>query len=47
MHANDIRNLTTSVASLEPQMAVVKRFAERNFLKLNVETCEIVERSDN
>ena len=42
MNANDIRNLATSVASLEAQMAVVKRFAERNFLRLNVEKYEIV-----
>ena len=42
MNANDIRYLATSVASLEAQMAVVKRFAERNFLRLNVEKYEIV-----
>ena len=42
MNVNDIRNLATSEASLEAQMAVVKRFAGRNFLRLNVEKCEIV-----
>lgn len=33
IHADDIRNLATNVASLEAQMAVVKKFAERNFLR--------------
>ena len=34
--------LATSVASLEAQMAAVKRFAERKFLRLTIQKCEIV-----
>ena len=35
-------SIATSVASLEAQVAAVNRFSERNFLRLNVEKCEIV-----
>ena len=42
LHADDVRTLATSKESLEAQVALVKRFAEMNFLKLNVAKCEIV-----
>ena len=42
LHADDIRTLATSTDSLEAQVSMVKDFAARNFLKLNVQKCEIV-----
>ena len=42
LHADDVRTLATSKESLEAQVALVKKFAEMNFLKLNVDKCEIV-----
>lgn len=42
LHADDVRTLITSKESLEAQVALVKRFTEMNFLKLNVGKCEVV-----
>ena len=42
LHADDIRTLATSEASLRDQFDVVKKFADQNLLKLNVSKCEIV-----
>ena len=42
LHADDIRTLATSEASLRYQIDLVKAFAEQNLLKLNVSKCEIV-----
>ena len=42
LHADDIRTLATSIDSLNAQVALVKKFAENNFLKLNVQKCEVV-----
>ena len=38
MHADDIRTVPTS----EAQVTMVNDFAVHNFLKLNVQKCEIV-----
>ena len=38
----DVRTLASSKESLGAQGAMVKEFAERNFLKLNVGKCEVV-----
>ena len=43
LHADGVRTLAGSKESLEAQVAMVKEFAERNFLKLNVGKCEVVE----
>ena len=42
LHADDVRTLATSADPLEAQVAIVNNFAARNFLKLNIDTCEIV-----
>ena len=42
LHADNIRTLFTSIASLEAQVLIVRDFAENNFLKLNVQKCEII-----
>ena len=42
LHADDIRTLATSIDSLNAQVALVKGFAEENFLKLNVQKCQVV-----
>ena len=42
LHADDIRTLATSEESLQQQVALVKAFADRSFLKLNISKCEIV-----
>ena len=42
LHSDDIRTLATSEDSLRRQIEVVKQFADRNLLKLNVSECEIV-----
>ena len=42
LHADDIRTLATSEASMRYQIDLVKDFAEQNLLKLNVSKCEIV-----
>ena len=47
LHADDIRTLSTSIASLETQVSIVQGFAEKNFLKLNTQKCEIVPFSCN
>ena len=39
---NDIRTLATSTRSVEAQVTMIKDFAAHNFLKLNVQKCEIV-----
>lgn len=47
LHADDIRTLSTSIVSLETQVSIVERFAEKNFLKLNIQKCEIIPFSCN
>ena len=42
LHADDIRTLATSEASMKRRVHLVKMFADRNLLKLNVSKCEIV-----
>ncbi len=42
LHADDIRTLATSADSLSAQVALVKKFTEDNFQKLNVQKCEVV-----
>ena len=42
LHADDVRTLASSKESLEAQVAMVKEFADRKFLKLNVGKCEVV-----
>ena len=42
LHADDIRTLATSEESLQQQVALVKAFADKNFLGLNINKCEIV-----
>ena len=42
LHADDILTLATSIDSLNDQVALVEKFAESNFLKLNVQKCEVV-----
>ena len=42
LHGDDIRTLATTTGSVEAQVTMVKDFAAHNFLKLNVEKCEIV-----
>ena len=41
LHADDIRTLSTSIASLEAQVSFVLDFASNNFLNLNIQKCEI------
>ncbi len=41
-HADDIRTLATSDASLQAQVGIVNEFARKNFLKLNLSKCEVV-----
>ena len=42
LHADDIRTLATSEEFLMKQVELVKQFADKNLLKLNVNKCEIV-----
>ena len=42
VHADDIRTLATSAEALEAQVNLVKNFAAKHFLKLNVDKCEVV-----
>lgn len=42
LHADDIRTLATSEASLRHQIELVKVFADQNLLKLNISNCELV-----
>ena len=39
---DDVRTLASSKESLQARAAMVKEFAKRNFLKLNVGKCEVV-----
>ena len=41
MHT-DVRTVPTSTGSVEAQVTMVNDFAVHNFLKLNVQKCEIV-----
>ena len=36
LHANDIRTLATSEESLQQEVALVKAFADKNFLRLSI-----------
>ena len=45
LHADDIRTLATSEASLNCQVELVKKFADQNLLKLNVSKCIILDTS--
>ena len=42
LHADDIRTLSTSPDSLNMQVTLVNNFANENFLKLNIQKCEVV-----
>ena len=42
LHADDIRTLTSSIDSLEARVSIVQDFAKENFLKLDIQKCEIV-----
>ena len=42
MHADDIRTLATSNDSIVQQAELVEKFAATNFLKLNVDKCEVI-----
>lgn len=41
-HADDIRTLTTSEQALEEQIKMVRDFCELNYLRLNVQKCEVI-----
>ena len=41
-HADDIQTLITSIDSLNAHFALVKNFAENDFLKMNMQKCEVV-----
>ena len=42
LHAYDIRTLATSNDSIVQQAELVEKFAATNFLKLNVDKCEVI-----
>ena len=42
LHVDDVRTSATSKESLEAKVAMVKNFAERNFLKLDIDKCEVL-----
>ena len=42
LHADDIRTLATSNDSIVQQAELVEKFAATNFLKLNVDKCEVI-----
>ena len=42
LHADNIRTLASSISTLEAQVALVQKFANENFLKLNVGKCEVI-----
>ena len=42
LHADDIRTLANSLASMEAQIKMVSRFTSENFLKLNEAKCEVI-----
>ena len=46
-HADDVRTLDSSRASLEPEATMVEKFVEQNFLSLNAGKCEVVDFSRN
>ena len=41
-HADDIRTLAASEATLEDQVKIVRDFCMKNFLKLNIQKCEVI-----
>ena len=41
-HADDIRTLAASEAALEDQVKIVRNFCMKNFLKLNIQKCEVI-----
>ena len=47
LHADDVRTLDSSRASLEAEATMVEKFAEQNFLSLNAGKCEVVDFSRN
>ena len=47
LHADDIRSLATSSDSLKLQVSLVNNFARENFLKLNIQKCEIIQFSNS
>ena len=47
LHADDIRILSTSIASLDTQISIVQFFSEKIFLMLNTHKCEIISFSCN
>ena len=42
LHAEDILTLTSSIDSQEAQVSILQDFAKENFLKLNIQKCEIL-----
>ena len=42
LHADGIHSLATSAESLQQQVDLVKTFAPKHFLKLNIEKCEVI-----
>ena len=42
LHGDDIRTLASGLDSYEKQVSIVDKFAKENFLKLNIQKCEIV-----
>ena len=42
LHADDVRTLAFNSDTLNSQMDLVKEFADKNYLKLNTQKCEIV-----
>ena len=47
LHADDVRTLDSSRASLETEATMVEEFAEQNFLSLNAGKYEVVDFSRN
>ena len=41
-HADDIRTLAASEEALEDQVKIVRDFCMKNFLKLNIQKCEVI-----
>ena len=42
LHTYDIRTIAMSNDSLQKQVTIVRKFASENFLRLNVQKCEVV-----
>ena len=42
LYTDGIKTLATSEGSLQGQAALLKNFAQRNFLKLNLNKCKMV-----